>query len=479
MVGKPASVILVAIWLNLLTTISALAAGDAELSLKLEKTGIEIGRVFLGVLDYNGKSGSGPADLRPWEKNFLVERSNFSMERKSGRFHSTEDIRLYPRRSGTLVINAIAHGGVIMEPLKVQVKPLTRNGINGDPIFKPLPRQVQIGSPLEVAVEVPLLHPSNSVITDPRKIAGARVISLPQETIERENHVSVVLHWKIFAQHKGEYQIELPAIYQRGNGKWRFHLPLQTVEFFPLPSYLPPTLPVGQLTLTSKLVAINSKRFWRIEIHNTGLLGDEIYGLRTALAKATGIAENEVEITPPTTTSSGGQVSIYQLPVPQWTLDFWHGPKITQQYFDPAKGDMEAIQLYLPATWRLPGWASAIVYLLTGMISLALLFGLYQLGLKIIRWLAFLNQIQQADNPHALRKLLLERNHCKTLEQWAGTRGTMEATLVADELNALCFCNSTKHTSTTPETTSALDTLKKRLTRIRPEFIFRIRPLLS
>ena len=420
-------------------------AGNAEIELQLDSREIELGRVFLGQLHYRGKSGDKPANLQPWENNFFIERSNFSVTRQKGLIVSSEDIRLYPRRSGKVVINAIAHGGVIMEPIDVKVRPLRRDGIDGAPVLQPVVRTIQVGSPIDIIVEVPLLHPANKIVVAPWEMAGMKIMALPQQSIEHDGHKTIKLHWRLFAEKKGVYRIELPAIQQRGNGKWRFHLPLQEVEVFPLPSYLPPTLPVGQISMRSEIVRVNGIPHWRISVNGTGLLSDEIHGLRAELSNMTGVAENRIVVIAAANRQIALQQQTWQLPVPQWSGGIGRGPRITQRYFDPQTGEVEVLVHDLPAVWRFPGWMRIPLLLAAVLLLLPLARSLIHLAKTIRRQQIFRRQIKTAECPDTLRRLLINHYDLLTLEQWAQRHGRLEAAVIARDLNALCFSNCRKN----------------------------------
>ena len=441
-----------------------LPAGAAELSLQLDQKEIERGRVFIGTLHYRGKSGTGPADLRDWEKAFFVERSNFSAEEHDGLIESSEDIRLYPRRSGELVINAIAHGGVIMEPIPVRVRPLRRNGITGDPSIEPLPAGVQVGSPLAVTVLAPLLAPGNKVRAEPWEAPGFRVEALPSKRIATAAGEAVALRWRLYPLAKGHHRLEPPAVAQKGNGRWRFHLPLQEIAVTPLPSYLPPTLPVGRLAVSSRALRVNDQPFWEVTLHGPGLLDDHPWGLHQALAEATGIGEGAIRLFDERVDADGLRHKRWRLPVPRGHFDLLHGPKITLRYFDPATQRVESITHRLPRGENIPTWLG--VLLIIGAIGIGMLIalGVAQLVRPLLQWWRNHQALTRATDPDALRRLLLRQHDCRHLEQWAAGQRSVCATQAAAELNALCFSrNATPDFATVKEKVLRSEAFSRRL----------------
>ncbi len=414
-------------------------AMSAELSLQLDSREIEYGRVFIGTLNYRGKSGTGPADLRPWEEEFLVERDNFSAEEKAGEIISHEDIRLYPRFSGDLVINAIAHGGVIMEPIKVKVRPLQRNGIDGQPILEPLPKKVQVGTPIKVAVTVPLLAPTNKVSTSDWSVPGMTVVALPQQHETRQGQDVIKLRWRLYPAAKGSYRLALPAIQQRGNGRWRFHLPLQEIAVFPLPSYLPPTLPVGTLSASSGLIHDDKQPYWQVTLTSDGLLDSHPWGLQRTLASALGIDEASINSGEASIDAQGWWHRSWTMPVPQWTVGLLHGPTLSIRFFSPRSQRLETLDHLLPAATRLPGWFIAVLALVGMILFAGVIILLRRVAHRIRHYRHHLHLLHAATDAHALRRELLRYHRQRHLEAWAAATGTLQATQTAANLNALSF----------------------------------------
>lgn len=446
--------------------LSAHIASSAELSLQLDSHEIELGRVFIGTLNYHGKSGTGPADLRPWEDEFAIERDNFSTEEKAGEIISHEDIRLYPRFSGELVINAIAHGGVIMEPMKVWVRPLQRDGINGQPILAPLPTRIQVGSPITVSVTVPLLAPTNKVTASEWKVENIRIVALAQQHEISQGNQAIKLRWLLYPEKKGIYALTLPAIEQRGNGRWRFHLPLQKITVFPLPSYLPPTLLVGAVTAHSKLIEHDQQPYWELTLDSNGLIDSHPWGLLNTISSELGIDEGRVISQQASVDAKGMWHRKWLIPVPQWTFGLFHGPSLTIHYFSPPSQRTETLDHPLPAAIKFPNWFIGVLAVIAAMI----LIGVASLLARIWRWLKryfeHLRLLQAASDAHTLRRELLRYGQHRHLEAWAISKNTVLAAQAAADLNALSFSrDSNKAFDTVKANILKIESLKAQLQR--------------
>jgi len=413
--------------------------GAAELTLTLDSTTIERGRLFIGQLHYHGKRDDGPADLRPWEKHFHIERSNFSRRQRENGIDSSEDIRLYPRFSGDGVIDAIAHGGVIMEPIRVTVTPLRRNGIDGDPVLAPLPKTARVGVPVPVAVTVPLLSPGNEVNAMPWEADGFTVQPLPALTIDENGQQAVKLRWLLYPQIKGDHQLDLPVIQQRGHGRWRFHLPLQQLRVMPLPSYLPPTLPVGAISATSRAVTIDGHPHWELTLHGKGRIDDHPWGLHDAIVRATGIDEEAIVAIGETVAADGLRHKRWRFPVPRWTLPWPAGPALALRWYDPDEGRVRTLRHRLERAGNLPSGFGGLLVLAMAIAAIAAGGPATRGVRRLFTWWRQQRRLRAATTADTLRRALLEHGGHRHLEAWAAARNSVCATQAAAELNALCF----------------------------------------
>ncbi len=414
-------------------------ASAAQLTLKLKQTEIERGRAFRGTLYYEGASSDRPADLGPWEADFAIERSSFSANESDGVIHSSEDLRLYPRSSGDLLLDRISHGGAIMAAIPVRVRPLRQNGISGDPVLTPPPASVQVGSPIPVSVTAPLLDPANRVSAEAWQPRGFVVESLPPRHGKQGDVPVITLRWQLFATTKGRYRLDLPAIKEKGNGHWRFHLPLMPIEITPLPSYLPPSLPIGRLSVSSRTLRIDDRRLWEVTLHSPGLLDDQPWGLQSALARATGVDPALIRPFDSRLDADGIHHKRWRLPIPRGHFDLLHGPEITLRYFDPATQQVESITHRLPRGKNIPAWLGVTLIVAELGIVILIALGIARLVDPLRQWWRNYRALARTTDPDTLRRLLLRQHGCKHLEQWAARHCSLIATQAATELNALCF----------------------------------------
>ncbi len=421
---------------------------------------VEMGKYLNLHIVYEGESAVGSADLQQWADDFFIDvRGSDTENLLSGSIRTTQQVRLYPRATGEAVLERIALGGAVAGPLRVTVVPAVRNGIDGTPRWLPLPERVWQGQAFEIAVDMALMHPSNHIALDDVVLPGFDVQPLPRQTDSRDGVEVVRLRWRVTALDPGGHRLELPPIEQRGRGRWRFHLRVPEIRVVPLPSYLPPSVPVGKVTLESALVRGDGQQYWQVYIRNRGRLPDASYGLRAALAGAAGtdpdrLGVAEVETDPETGIAS----QRYQVPLPEWSFGWGDGPAITVRYFDTGAGQLTETTTRLPPAWRMPTYAALVL----SLVSLLLLAASGALLLRTARrWLArrkFRQQVDLAGDAHALRRLLVTSTGHHTVTDWAATQCDPAAIETAALINEACFSAGTW-----------LDpaTLKKRVREIR------------
>lgn len=435
-------------------------ANAASLRIEAADTEVEMGKYLTLQIVYEGESAVGSADLRQWIDDFHIDVRDTTTENLlSGAIRTTQQLRLYPRAVGDTVLERIALGGAVAGPLRVTVAPTVRNGIDGTPRRIPLPDQVWQGQTFEIGVDAALMHPSNQIALDDAVLPGFDPQPLPRQTDSRNGVDVVRLRWRVTALQPGRHRLELPPIEQRGRGRWRFFLRAPEVRIVPLPSYLPPSVPVGKVTLESALLDDGARHFWEVIVRNRGRLPDASYGLRAALAGAAGIDPERIEVSDvETDPATGIALQRYWAPLPEWSFGWGGGPAVSMRYFDTDAGRLAEIQTRLPPAWRLPTYAVFVLSAVGVLLLVAFAALLVHATRRLLARHRFRQQVAQAPDAHALRRLLITFTGYTTLTEWAAAQRNPAATEAAASINKACF------SSATPLDSAAL---KQALRRVR------------
>ena len=421
--------------------LASLPAAAAVLAIVVDELQVEMGKYLDVRIVYDGEVSVGRADLRQWADDFFVDRRDTASESLvSGEIRTTERVRLYPRDVGDWVLERIAVGGAVAGPLRVEVTPTVRDGIDGTPRWLPAPQQVWQGQSFEVGVELALLHPSNQIAVEEPEFAGFDVQTLPREQVAGPGGGQVRLRWRLTAREKGDHQIAPPAMEQRGRGRWRFHLRPRAVQVLPLPSYLPPSVPVGEVTLHAEMTEVEGEPHWQVSVLNRGQLPESVYGMRSMLAAAAGSSVEEIGVSPVEVDEAAGtSVQRYRVPVPAWLAGWGTGPQLELRYFDADQGRLATSQARLPLMWRVPP-PFAYVLLAIAVVMLATVVKVLHRPAR--RWLSIWHlrrSLRGAADVHAIRRLLLDSGGHVSLSAWAAAQPDGAAVDLAEQINAACF----------------------------------------
>jgi len=418
---------------------------EPEVKIVLNQSEVEMGKFILARIKYSGDNVPPLSNIQQWYDDFFVDRRDEGAEKfPDGLIQYTETMRLFPRKTGDKILASIALGGAIAKAVKLKVKSAVRGGINGTPHWQSLPKVIWQGQTIQVSIVQRLLRSSNEVVVEDAQFPGFYVEKLDQKISTQNNVKSVQLHWLFTAEVSGLMQLEPPAIEQRGRGRWRFYLPRVTIKVKPLPSYIPPTVPVGKLSIRTGVVYENDKPLWTIELQNEGQLPDEIYGMRRQLSELNNVSMESVEVSSiqPESLSPLTFIHQYRIPVPDWSWGFTDGPEVVVPYFDINEGQIKTLSERLPSVWYFTREWRYVLFFVLGLLSMIVLMAGIRMINNILAWQHYRHLLQQTTTPHELRRLLLAQGQFCTLDSWSALKHKGIAKQVACQLNSLCYSRS-------------------------------------
>ena len=382
-----------------------------ELRLELKRTTLEQGKPLFATLVYQGTEQAAQQAfvLDDWMPLSALVTGDVSGEEGERRL----SLRLYPRRSGELILPALAHGGAILKPVALRVTEPRRKDLSGGIRLlesEQGEREVRVGQQFILRVEADRLHPSERFNTIDREWEGFRVTELPQQEVQRDDQSRQILSWSVVALQKGQQSFELPAIERRGRGRWRFYLPRIPLRVRPVPAYLPPGTPVGELALHSEITQQDGLPHWRIEAVTDAPLNPrrgliELQGQINQWAAQNDLSDQQVKPQMERSlTEAGIQTRItYNLPVPEGAVLATH--EFTQSVYSPKAGTWQQIRHSLPRATHLSGLQQGLI----------LLFSLILLGLIGYRRRVWMPRIRQFGRLLMLRSLMITNPHSRHL----------------------------------------------------------------
>ncbi len=272
--------------ISLLWLLPTFAVAAPQILLILDKTEIQLGHhIDAELYGINLEEKLINIDLRELEKKFGVIIEETTEETEDPRWPDQPvqliQLKLYPRQVGTLTIPILSLAGIQSKSQPILVKPGIHRSHSGDINIK---RDITISSTQawerqQVVIEMKVTTTDTfvSLRSEEPKIPGFEVFSLPEKTeiIQRNGTEYTVLHigWALFSLSAGQYNIDIPPIEYRKSGQTlrTYFLPQQDLNIKALPPYIPPTMPVGKISIASalksdKLILPDTLNYWDIEL---------------------------------------------------------------------------------------------------------------------------------------------------------------------------------------------------------------------
>lgn len=259
-------------------------------------------------------------------------------------------LKLYPRQTGSILIPRLRYNNVHSQEKIIRIT----KGETGEPEIR-----LSADTPYERQQIIALVTftSNNSTarlsINKNFEINDFESAILPFKRRKNKNGTyQLQIGWALTALKSGRLKLELPAVEYSISGVSRkqFYLPAKSIYIKPLPLYLPPTIPVGKITIQSQLshdglLQSDSLFYWDIKLN--GNLNNA-YSLPPILRqiKSTG----HIKILPITSEHSlqATEISListvaHSIPFKALESGFLKLPEIKLQYFDPDDGKIKIL----------------------------------------------------------------------------------------------------------------------------------------
>ncbi|HED17712.1 MAG TPA: hypothetical protein ENI64_12980, partial [Gammaproteobacteria bacterium] len=196
-----------------------------------------------------------------------------------------------------------------------------------------------------------------SLEQEPFKIKGLDIYPI-KPTTERistaaSKQAKLQAGWIMYPIADGSYEIKLPDIQYELNGVIRYSIPIPafSVSVQALPAYVPPTLPVGKLTIeqryADRLINTNTLGYWKLTLKGDGIPAQWLPAVLRQIKSNDDIRYSPVTSERSNTAGVNGMQSQVLHTVPlkalsNGTLDL---PALRVQYFDPADGRLKTLAI--------------------------------------------------------------------------------------------------------------------------------------
>ena len=194
---------------------------------------------------------------------------------------------------------------------------------------------------------------------------GFSIIPFKQQRLEKKDHTLLSITWALFPFVAGEHILELPRVRYRPNRGRIQTLELQepSIQVRRLPVYVPPTMPVGEISLKNSwddgwLVGTNNLLEWKVRLEGNAVAKQTMPPITRQLVSTDSLQFFPVQNTLESVKSGGGvkYQQHYKVPLKPLNNGLVELPDITVQYFDPQKGKLQSASLVIPRVVALSNW---------------------------------------------------------------------------------------------------------------------------
>jgi len=235
---------------------------SAELIFMVDKTTLEFGhysKAELYAVDLPQKLNR--IDFSELEHNFGVVIEETTEQVEDARWPDQEvqliELKLYPRTVGALTVPALRLADVQSKLQSIMVA----TGVdekNNSMSQKVTLSSASVGQRQRVTILVEIITRDSfvSLQTDELSIKGFDVFPIPASVEKIQNNAgryfTLRIGWVIFPLIDGDFDISLPAIEysQFSQTLRRYYFPTQKLTVMNLPPYIPPTMPVGEVSIS-------------------------------------------------------------------------------------------------------------------------------------------------------------------------------------------------------------------------------------
>lgn len=410
----------IAVMLLLLSSFTTQAA--SRLVLETAELDQQYGYAFDTRITATGfKHSLSNIDLTPLRQDFGVEVIEYSSDNSNTDSveRQTLKLKLYPRRIGDLQIPSLVfrdHHSTLQ-----QVHVTTATSIQGEILLQHRVSQSRPWQRQQVVVDYRITTPDRfaSLQIDQTQIPYIENTDIPASQTHSDKGIIIEGGWAISALQAGPQIVELPPVqYWLGGVVERvFYLPLIKLDVRSLPSYVPPLMPVGKVSIRSSItpdgmLLTGDSANWEIILEGNSLTPHALPAVLRQLGSTASISIGSAESSrssQPDLIGSHGTVK-HQIPVIAIASGYLELPALHVQYFDPQTGRLVSIthnpaQPFAIAMY----WAVLLIVLSLSLLVLVTAWGWrhYQ---SIRQYIDHCKQamaaVGAADNPVGLRATL-------------------------------------------------------------------------
>jgi hypothetical protein len=194
---------------------------------------------------------------------------------------------------------------------------------------------------------------------------GFSIVPLDLKIVKNNNSVKLIKQWIVFPYLANQQLLELPRIRYRPNSgrPVELKLPKLSLSVRPLPIYVPPTMPVGKVSLkanwqNSLIIPARKMYQWEISAASNQVSPQTLPAISRQLLSTKKTQILPIQRTIETIKNDTGisHQQSYQIPIKAMTMGWLNLPRVEVQYFDPETGKLQKTSLKQPIALVLNRW---------------------------------------------------------------------------------------------------------------------------
>jgi len=331
---------------------------------------IELGKpVYIKIIAEELESNLSTLPLHALSENFVLASKDLDTEtleqqkgqgvqsRHTATRRQTLSLKLFPRQTGELLIPAFSVENISSDVKLIKVVDATTRGdqISFDWSLSSSSAWQREQIMIFLTITTPEEYANIKLVK--QAVDGIELTPLPvkREWIKEKNNgqSKITTGWSLLPLQSGNLNIDLPAVEYILSGVKRrtFYLPKIKLAIRPLPTYLPPTIPVGEVLIETAvrpngMLSTDELAYWNLSIKSSSLTP---YWLPPLLRQVK--SDNHIQFYPanskrsvhPGRTGANGRVD-HTIPFKPLKNGFTCLPDLKIQYFDPAIGKLETVR---------------------------------------------------------------------------------------------------------------------------------------
>jgi hypothetical protein len=343
-------------------------AAAGELALDIEQDSTELGLpVVMNLYGISLSRNLTDIDLTTLKQDFgIVIKDDVNIvtdSRWPGTYVQQLQLLLYPRSLGELEIPVLALDGQRTSRRSIRV---TRGMAGGNPIaYKQIISRDSVWQRQQVLVTVAITTPDRfaSLHIDEPQIPGFEISRIPSTREDLPSGQRLLrTGWALFPLTAGQQYVNLPPVKYQLNGVFKryYYLPRQYLDVKAMPPYIPPTVPVGRITIESSLEPAGLLRSHNLAYLDIRLAGETVlpYWFPAVLRQIR--SNDQLKLLPADSTRQlspdfiGVQGNVHhRIPFKPLFDGYTELPEINYHYFDPETSRLVTIKHQLGTVYAI------------------------------------------------------------------------------------------------------------------------------